>query len=88
MDVGNKVVGFGMILRDSYGAFIKSFTKTFSGLLSPLLAEACCLKEAILWIKSLGLSNFILEMDAKGVVDKYYSFLIDVSELGTVIGVC
>ena len=88
LDVANKRVSFGMVLRDSGGHFVKGLSKFCLGKYSPLMAEACCFKEALSWIKSLGLSNIIIEMDAKGMVDAFNSFSSDFSEFAAIIGAC
>ncbi|WCJ18734.1 hypothetical protein M5689_001063 [Euphorbia peplus] len=61
-------VGLGQVCRDSLGRVITCQSKFYTGTWSVELAETIRLKEAMRWFLSLGVSNVILEMNAKMVV--------------------
>ena len=55
---------------------------------SPKEAEALGLREAARWLLELRVSNVIVELDAKGVYDVFYSKTLDRSEFGMLIQDC
>ncbi|KAL8524201.1 hypothetical protein ACS0TY_013970 [Phlomoides rotata] len=66
-------MGFGMVIRDSNGVHIFSRTLAMSGVYAPEEGEAIGLFEALSWIKELDIRNVEIEMDAKVVVNAFYS---------------
>ncbi|KAL8486662.1 hypothetical protein ACS0TY_023381 [Phlomoides rotata] len=60
---------FGIIIHDEYGNHFFSRTHVMPGIYRPEEGEAIGLYEALSWIKDLGLSRVIVEMNAKMVVD-------------------
>ena len=77
-----------MVLRGETGNFVTGKAKIISGMLSPCLAEACCLKEALSWIKAAQWMNVVAKMDAKVVVDDLHSDSPNLTEYGQVIQQC
>ena len=80
--------GVGMCLRDSRGHFMKAKTRRFHGVPLPYEAEACGLKEAILWLGDMGMSNVSIELDCKLVVDGILDTYIKQSEFGKIMYDC
>lgn len=72
----------GMVLRSHDGEFIAARSMIFSLLLSPDEGEALGFFEALSWIKSWGLTNVIVEGDAKVVVDAIKSSSVNNSIFG------
>ena len=46
------------------------------------------LAEALSWIGQLGMQIVIFEVDSKGVVDAINSYVLDISEFGSIIKDC
>ncbi|XVF65513.1 hypothetical protein PTKIN_Ptkin09bG0255300 [Pterospermum kingtungense] len=65
----DKLVGYGMVLRDESDAFLAARTASFAG--SPLMkaVEAACLLDALKWVSALGFQFVEFESDAKYVKD-------------------
>jgi len=59
----------GMRIRDDKGRFIRAQTIWSAGQPSPQEAEAWGLKQALLWLMSLGYTRMYVELDCKLVVD-------------------
>ncbi|KAL8481230.1 hypothetical protein ACS0TY_027673 [Phlomoides rotata] len=57
--------GIGMIVRDEAGSFITSLTKLHQGLMTVDEWEVCGVVEVIKWMRELGFSHVIIEVDAK-----------------------
>ena len=68
--MNNSERGSGMVIRDYQGAFVYAIVAQVQGPFhgEALVVEALCLKEALSWIKELGLENVLVESDALGVV--------------------
>lgn len=73
MDKDSKATGFGFVLRDSNGDFVHAMEMNWKGLYQPRLAEAIGIREALNWIKSLGVCNVQVESDASTVIDSIRS---------------
>lgn len=77
-----------MCIRNSQGLFIKALSRWFECTPPPLEAEALGLKEAILWLGELGLSNVLIELDCKLVVDSIVDGTKNQSEFGNIMSTC
>ncbi|XP_074352699.1 uncharacterized protein LOC141691846 [Apium graveolens] len=62
-------VGVGSNLRNKAGAFIRTRSKRISISMQTREAETIALKEALTWIKKLGIKKCIFETDSKLLVD-------------------
>jgi|UPI0001D45C66 hypothetical protein len=62
-------MGAGFVIRNNEGAVVYCGCWEIIGFFSPTLAEALCLKNVLQFMISQGLSNFLIELDAKIVVD-------------------
>ncbi|KAL8484720.1 hypothetical protein ACS0TY_027136 [Phlomoides rotata] len=58
-----------MIVRDEAGSFITSLTKLHQGLMTVDEWEVCGVVEVIKWMRELGFSHVIIEVDAKRVFE-------------------
>lgn len=81
----SREIGFGCILHDGWGNHLFSRTHVMPGSYSPEESEAIGLHEALSWIKDLGITRVIIEMDAKIVVDAVNDSFSDNSILGDII---
>lgn len=83
-----KCFGVGMCIRNSQGRFIKALSRWFECTPRPLEAEALGLKEAILWLSELGLSNVLIGLDCKLLVDGIVDGTKNQSEFGNIMSTC
>ena len=60
-------IGVGMVLRNEYGEVVGCQSKHVRGRLPPKEAETVALREAILWMNRLHVTEVIIEMNAKQV---------------------
>ena len=81
-------MGVGCVIKDDSRCLVRAFTRTTSGCPAPNKVEAHALKEALHWIIQLQLSNIIVEMDCKCVVDAFHSHKVDLSEFCCLIADC
>lgn len=65
----NRSIGVGSVLRDSNGQFLYARCRCLDGARQPREAEAIGLKEAMLWVKELGITHCLVETDLKVLVD-------------------
>ena len=84
----HQTIGLGVILRNEFGSVVGCYSKVVNGVSSPKEAEALGLREAARWLLELRVSNVIVELDAKGVYDVFYSKALDRSEFGMLIQDC
>ncbi|KAM6559643.1 hypothetical protein CsatA_028882 [Cannabis sativa] len=69
--------GVGFVARDSSSFFVECGTKLFHGLISPVVAEAIGVQEALSWIKDHSWLHVTLETDCLSVVQVVrYDFFI------------
>ncbi|RVW31876.1 Transposon TX1 uncharacterized 149 kDa protein [Vitis vinifera] len=73
----HQTIGLGVILRNEFGSVVGCYSKVVNGVSSPKKAEALGLREAARWLLELRVSNVIVELDAKGVYDSFYSKALD-----------
>ncbi|WCJ24336.1 hypothetical protein M5689_006303 [Euphorbia peplus] len=83
-----KLLGFAAVCRDNEGRVLSCWSRTMAGKWHVLVAEAMCLRFVLQWVLVEGLSDVIIETDAKGVVDRMRSFDVDLSDVGGVIETC
>lgn len=62
-------IGFGCIVRDETGQFVRARINSIHGCMQAREAEVLSLKEALAWVKTWRTHRCIFEMDAKMVVD-------------------
>jgi len=82
------IVGIGMCIRDSEGAFVLARTEWFSPITDVNIGEAIGLLKAMVWVRDLHLWNMDFEVDSKTVVDYIYGKQIGVSDFSAIITHC
>ena len=80
--------GMGMIARDYRGELIQDRSLLQHEVVSPELAEAMAMKEALSWIKSNRWNRVIVEADCLSVVQAIRSKVYMSSPFGVVIEEC
>lgn len=78
-------VGFGLVARDSDGMLIEARTVVHYELVSPVLAEAMAVKEALSWIDTRQWSGVTLESDCLVVVQAIRSKTPMRSRFGVIV---
>jgi hypothetical protein len=81
-------MGAGFVIRNNEGAVVYRGRWKIIGFFSPTLAEALCLENVLQFMISQGLSNFLIELDAKIVVDGINGAGINDSGTGMVFEDC
>jgi len=84
----NHCFGVGMCIRDYRSHFVKAETTWFNGVPTPMEAEAWGLKEAILWLGEMGMSNVSIELDCKLVSEGILDRSTNQSEFGQIVSDC
>lgn len=64
--------GIGMCLRDEDGRFISARTEVVTPFLRVHEGEALCLRHALCWIASMGITKVFFDIDNKLVVDSIH----------------
>ena len=82
------VIGLGCVIRDEYGSFVAAKSETRIGPLEPNLAEGMCCKEAFSWVKSLGYTKVIIELDAQQLIQALNNSVSDHSYYGVLVDDC
>ncbi|XP_074346427.1 uncharacterized protein LOC141685211 [Apium graveolens] len=80
--------GFSVVARDSTGTLIQAKTVIKQGLISPVLAEAMAVKEALSWIDTMKWPRSVLESDCLVVVQAFRSLTPMRSHFGLIIEEC
>jgi len=80
--------GICMCIQNHRGLFVKAATIWYEGKSLPQEAEAVGLRDAISWIRRLGLSKVLIELDCKLVVDNIFYRKSNQSEFGSIIFEC
>jgi ribonuclease HI len=83
-----KSFGTGICIRDHRGHVIRASTNWYEGNPLPHEAEAVGLRDAILWLGQLGLSDVHIELDCKLVVDSICDKNNNQAEFGNIIADC
>ncbi|KAK6140062.1 hypothetical protein DH2020_026197 [Rehmannia glutinosa] len=78
--------GLGMVLRNDAGEFIQARTLPIQGVFEVREAEALGVREALSWIRGLGLQRVVIETDAKYIVDGLLCPVLGESEHQQYIG--
>lgn len=73
LDNNSRTTGFGFIIRDHNGLFVAAAGMNCNGLYHPKMAEAIGIREALNWIKSLGVTKVQVESDALTVIQNINS---------------
>jgi ribonuclease HI len=81
-------MGAGFVMRNNEGAVVYCGCWKIRGSFSPTLAEALCLKNVLQFMISQGLSNVLIESDAKIVVDGINDIGINDFEMGMIFEYC
>ncbi|XVE52170.1 hypothetical protein DITRI_Ditri02bG0101000 [Diplodiscus trichospermus] len=74
----------GVILRNDSSAFVKCASHVMNGLVQVMKVEAIGLKEALSWVKDIGLSKVLFELDSKQVNGRN----VNATEYGSLIACC
>ncbi|XP_073152693.1 uncharacterized protein [Henckelia pumila] len=82
------LVGFGCLVRDSYGIVLAAIHGRVHGSNDPALAEALAIREALSWIKDLHFPSIIVESDALTITDALNNSILDCSALNLIIEDC
>ncbi|XP_073137113.1 uncharacterized protein [Henckelia pumila] len=83
-----KIMGFGMVVRDTEGKCVGYRSMIVEGLCEVKEGEAMGLREALSWIRGMKFNRVIFEMDAQIVVKAFGSTKTDESEFGAIIEDC
>ena len=62
-------IGVGAVIRNDQGAFVGARCQRIGVLLQPREAEAVSLKEALSWVKKMGIKKCVFATDAKQLSD-------------------
>ncbi|XP_073121701.1 uncharacterized protein [Henckelia pumila] len=81
-------MGYGCVIRDSFGEVKAAIQGCFHGAFNPTVAEALGVREALSWIKELHLPKVIVESDAQLVINALQRKDLDVSSLGLLVEDC
>ena len=68
----DQCTGYGFIIRDENAFLVGAKNGMTQGLLDFLIAEAISFREALSWIKTLGLNRVVFESDALLLVQAFY----------------
>ena len=74
--------GMGCVLRDSQGEFMWCHSVKILGVLSSKEAKVYVLCQAIIWVMRLEIPSVVFKLDAKTVVNAFYSTSEDNLEFG------
>nr|GMD36197.1 uncharacterized protein LOC109155154 [Ipomoea batatas] len=69
VDVVNRRTWISVIVRDEEGQFVAAFQKKWECLFTPKMAEALAIREALQWLKIVGLQAVLVESDAQLVIN-------------------
>ena len=76
------------MVRDENEAMVIARNERIRGMLDPAIAEVMSCREALSWLKSLGLNRVILKSDAQLVIQSILNLKVDVSYFGALINDC
>ncbi|KAL8149967.1 hypothetical protein AgCh_006834 [Apium graveolens] len=77
-----------MIVRDHSGGLLLAIANCKMGQITPELAEAIGIKEALSWVKSQAVQPVIVETDCLSVVEAIRCSTVNLSYLGRVVEEC
>ncbi|XP_019160712.1 PREDICTED: uncharacterized protein LOC109157266 [Ipomoea nil] len=80
--------GFGAVLRDHIGRFVAARNGRLTCDRDPLMAEACAVREALLWLRNNGRNHVIIESDCLVFCNAFNSSKLDLSCVGLVVKQC
>ena len=84
----SNVLGLVVWSEMRMGVMVIVRNERIRGMLDPAIAEAMSYREALSWLKSLGLNRVILEYDAQLVIQSILNPKVDVSYFGSLINDC
>nr|DAD24222.1 TPA_asm: hypothetical protein HUJ06_025685 [Nelumbo nucifera] len=84
----SNLTGFGIVIHDELGAFVKGYTSTVLGLLVSKEGEAMALIAAIKWVTSMDIQNVVFEIDALVVWKALRAPASDLFEFGSLVHEC
>ena len=76
------------MIRNEQGSFVAAKNGLIVSSFDPFLAEALSWRKALSWIKNLGFSKVIMELDALTVYNALVNSNMDFSYVGSVIDDC
>lgn len=79
---------FGCVFRDTSGSFVSSYGGALAGIVDSKIVEVMAFREALSWLKSLQVTNVLIELDALSVVQAFHSKAKDFSYFGSIIQDC
>ena len=82
------VISLGYVIRDEYGSYVATKNQTIFGLLGLALVEEMCCKEALNWVKNLGFTKVIIELDNQQLIQVLHNFDRDYSYFNALIDDC
>lgn len=77
--------GYAVIILDSMGCVLKSFSSFIYACFSPSIAKAFAIREVLSWLKSFAFDNIIVEMDCLLVISALSHPSFDFSKLGVLL---
>ncbi|KAM6585157.1 hypothetical protein CsatB_012159 [Cannabis sativa] len=80
--------GFGCVVRDTEGTLTAAFAGVKTGSVSPELAEAMGIREALSWLKNHPFSQAIVETDSLVCAEAIRSAEVFASSFGSVVDDC
>ncbi|XP_030502725.2 uncharacterized protein LOC115717895 [Cannabis sativa] len=80
--------GFGCVVRDTEGTLTAAFAGVKTGSVSPELAEAMGIREALSWLKNHPFSQAIVETDSLVCAESIRSAEVFASSFGSVVNDC
>nr|DAD19322.1 TPA_asm: hypothetical protein HUJ06_020785 [Nelumbo nucifera] len=84
----SNLTGFGIVIRDELGAFVKGYTSTVPGLFVLKEGEVMALIAAIKWGTDMDIQNVVFETDALVVWKALRAPASDLSEFGSLVHEC
>ncbi|XP_060964189.1 uncharacterized protein LOC133033466 [Cannabis sativa] len=84
----NGTYSFVCVARDANGHFVEAITRCRAGIVTPELAEAMGVREALSWIKQRDWQEAVVETDCLSVVQAIRSDLPLLSYFGSIVSDC
>ena len=83
------IIGSDVVLCDCHGSFVTARSNTwYSSVLTPSVAEALSFREALSWLKEVGMSLVLLESNALIVINAIKHCKVDDACFGFIIADC
>ncbi|KAL5736173.1 hypothetical protein ACOSQ2_030961 [Xanthoceras sorbifolium] len=85
LDVSNKIVGFGAVIRDDKGLVMAASAHNYNSLVSVEVAEAMALLHEVHLAAEMGISPIGFECDSSSIVSAINSRITPCSDVGLVL---